>query len=92
MQTGQNDGLYATPKIECSPELYIRICTTLQHAITGQPAYYSDSLVDLIRRHCPEIHEIAAEERCEIVASGDTKLLACHPPEIRFDVLKAALN
>lgn len=76
-------------RLECSPELYIRICTTLQHALTGQPVYYSDSLVDLVRRHCPEIHDIAAEEGCEVVVNDDQKLMTLEPPDIRFDVIKA---
>jgi hypothetical protein len=79
-------------KIECSPELYVRICTTLQHAITGKPVFYSDSLVDLVRRHCSEIHDIAAEEGCEVVASNDSRLLTHEPIDIRFDILKVARN
>ena len=76
------------PLIQCDKDLYIRISTTLQHAITGQLFRSTDSLADLVDRHCPEIYEIAAEAGFRFVPNTDPKFLQQQPTEIWFDVVR----
>lgn len=74
--------------IECDKELYIKLSTHLQFSITGKPAYYSDSLVDLVRRHCPDIYAMAEEGGFRFIPSSNKDELLQSPIDIRFDVLR----
>lgn len=75
--------------IECDGELYIKISTDLQHAITGKPVFYSDSLVDLVRRHCPQLYDLAKDNGYQFVPSDDTACFMKQPLDIRFDVIRS---
>lgn len=73
---------------ECGPDLYVRIATRLQHAITGQPVFHSDSLVDLVKRHCPDLYAMAKKEGYRFVPSDDKEAFLKTPIDIRFDVIR----
>jgi hypothetical protein len=75
-------------KVDCDGELYGKIAGSIQNALTGQNIFYSDSLVDLIRRHCPDVYDIAQEAGFVFVPSNDKDDLTKQPPEIWFDVVR----
>ena len=72
--------------VECDKELYIKLSTHLQFSITGKPVFYSDSLTDLVRRHCPDIYAMAEDEGFSFSPSDSKDELLQSPPDIRFDV------
>lgn len=74
--------------IECDKELEIKLSMTVQHAITGQTVWYSDSLTDLVNRHCPEVYDIAKEAGFVFIPSSDPSELTYKPPRIWFDVIR----
>lgn len=75
--------------IECDPELYTGLCTTLQHAITGKPVYYGDSLKDIVDRHCPVLYELAKDEGFHFVPSSDSgELVVNGQVRVWFDVIR----
>jgi hypothetical protein len=76
------------PLIQCDKELYIKIATTLQHAITGKSVLAGDSLVELVDRHCPEIYDIAAEAGFRFEPNTDPAFLEQSPPQVWFDVVR----
>jgi hypothetical protein len=76
------------PLIQCDKELYIRIATTLQHAITGKSVLAGDSLVDMVDRHCPEIYDMATEAGFRFVPNTDPAFLEQEPPQVWFDVVR----
>jgi hypothetical protein len=78
------------PVIQCDKELLMRLSTTLQFAITGKPVWYSDNLADLVKRHCPEIYDIAKEAGFRFIPSTDAADLTYKPPRIWFDVIRDA--
>jgi hypothetical protein len=60
------------------------------HAITGKTIWYSDNLAYLVKRHCPEIYEIAKEAGFRFLPSKDANELTHKPPHISFDVVRDA--
>jgi len=74
--------------VECDKDLFIEVSTTLQHAITGKPIFYSDSLVDLVNRHCPELYEICSDAGFRFVPSNSKDELMESPPSIWFDIIE----
>ncbi len=87
----------ATPRaaiIQCDRETFTKIATTLQFAIVGKAIFFSDTLADIVRRHCPEIYQIAEEAGYRFIPSDDKDDLMQVPPNIRFDILRnsAVLN
>jgi len=77
-----------TPIIQCSKEFAQELANKLQFAITGHPIWYSDSLVDLVNRHCPDIYDMAKEAGFRFVPSSDAAELTHKPPRIWFDVIR----
>lgn len=78
------------PVIECDKDLYIKISTDLQHSITGKPVYLTESLVDLVNKHCPHLYDLAEEKGFKFVPSDDASLFEQHPIDIRFDIIRIA--
>lgn len=76
------------PVIECDKELLGKLSTKLQFAITGKTVFFTDSLVDLVKRHCPEIYDMAKEAGFRFVPSSDSSELEQFPPRIWFDVIR----
>jgi hypothetical protein len=76
------------PLIQCDPDLYVKICTTLQHAITGKSVLGGDSLADLVQRHCPELYDMAAESGFRFEPNTDPAFLEQSPPQVWFDVVR----
>jgi hypothetical protein len=76
------------PLIQCDPDLYVKICTTLQHAITGKSVLAGDSLAELVQRHCPELYDIAAEAGFRFEPNTDPEFLEQSPPRVWFDVVR----
>lgn len=74
--------------ISCDQELYIEISTHLQHSLTGHNIFYSDSLKDLVKRHCPELYDIANEAGYIFIPSDDKEELMANPPEFWFDIVE----
>ena len=80
----------AAPKvaiIECDKETLIDIATKLQFAITGKKILFSDSMVDIVKRHCPDIYQFAADRGFRFIPSDDKDELVKRPPNICFDIL-----
>jgi hypothetical protein len=76
------------PLVQCDKDLYIKIATTLQHAITGKNVLAGDSLVELIDRHCPGIYDIATEAGFRFVPNPGPEFLEQQPPQVWFDVVR----
>lgn len=74
--------------IECDADLYCEISSTLQFALSGKPVFYTDSLADLVNRHCPELYDLAEENGFRFIPSNDMSELEQTPPDIRFDVIR----
>lgn len=74
--------------IQCDKVLYDRIATHLHLSISGKPVFYTDSLTDLVRRHCPDIYEMAAEAGFKFLPSTDPKQLEQRPPDLRFAIVR----
>ena len=76
------------PLIQCDPDLYVKICTTLQHAITGKSVLAGDSLAELVQRHCPELYDIEADAGFRFEPNTDPAFLEQQPPQVWFDVVR----
>jgi hypothetical protein len=73
--------------VDCDQDLFTEVATTLQHAITGKPVFYSDSLVDLVKRHCPQLHDICRAQGYSFIPSNSKDELMEKPPAIWFDII-----
>jgi hypothetical protein len=73
--------------IECDQELFTMVATTLQHSITGQPIFYSDTLSDLVKRHCPHLYDICRSEGYSFIPSDNKDELMENPPSVWFDII-----
>jgi hypothetical protein len=73
--------------VECDDDLYIEVATTLQHSITGQPIFYSDTLVDMVKRHCPQLYDICRAEGYSFIPSDSKDELMESPPSVWFDII-----
>lgn len=75
-------------RIECDAALNTKLATHLQFAISGKPVFFTDSLADLIARHCPDIYQLALDKGYRFVPSTNPKDLEAKPPRINFDVIR----
>jgi len=76
--------------IQCDMELLTKLSTRLQFATVGQNVYYSDTLKDLVDRHCPDIYDMAKDAGFKFIPSTNKEDLVSKPPDLRFDVIRVA--
>jgi len=74
--------------IECDGDLLIDISTVVTFALAGKPIFYSDTMADLVDRHCPEVYEMADEAGYRFLPSNDKEELMVTPPEFWFDIIR----
>lgn len=67
-------------RVECDQALFGRIVGELQGGITGKPVILGDTLIDLVKRHCPHIHTMASENGFRLELDDDPKNLELKPP------------
>lgn len=73
--------------IDCDQDLMVRVAIGLQEAIVGKPIFYSDTLVDLVKRHCPHLYEMCEAEGYYFLPSDSKEELMERPPAIWFDIV-----
>lgn len=55
-------------------------------AVVGKPIFYSDTMKDLINRHCPEVYDVAEAAGCEFVPDSTEEPLLKRPPDLRWEI------
>lgn len=74
--------------IECDPDLYAEIVGCLQNSIAGKTIFYGDSLGDIVRRHCPDVFEMAVRRGFRFVPNPESAWLEQIPVQIWFDIVR----
>jgi hypothetical protein len=73
--------------IDCDQDLMVEVSIALQESIVGKPIFYSDSLADLVKRHCPHLYDVCEQEGYYFIPSNDKNELMEKPPAIWFDIV-----
>lgn len=67
-------------------ELADTISATVVNAVVGKPIYHSDTMKDLVNRHCPEVYDMAKQAGCEFVPDDTEEPLLTRPPDLRWEI------
>lgn len=71
-------------------ELAEAIRLTILDKLIGQKIYYSDTMADLVKRHCPQVFEMAEARGFQFVPNGEKEPLMKMPPDLRWEIVKRA--
>jgi hypothetical protein len=77
-------------RIECPPEYAQEITSHIVCALVGKPIIFSDTMKDLVRRHCPEVYDMVASAGYTLIPDERKEPLLQKTPEFNWHIVKAA--